>query len=93
MDKTLRTKLGERADDLGFDSPQALLRYVSKAIIDGRQVVFGLDNEGWDDWGPIPAHVIKRWAKESAEFQTDQKTGNIKSYTDVDEMMIDLRGE
>jgi hypothetical protein len=88
MDKTLRVKLGKRADDLGFDSPQALLRYVSKAIVDGRKVSFG--EESGDDWGPVPDRVMKRWAKELAEHEADRKAGKVKSYTDVDELMIDL---
>ena len=90
MDKTLRVKLDKRADDLGFDSPQALLRYVSKALVDGRQVTFGRDVDGWDDWGPVPEHVLKRWAAESAEHEAARKAGKIKSYTDVDELMLDL---
>ena len=68
MDKNLRTKLGKKADDLGFDSPQALLRYVSKALVDGRQISFG--EEGWDDWGPVPEKVLKRWAKKEKTFDS-----------------------
>jgi hypothetical protein len=87
MDKNLRLKLGKRADDLGFDSPQALLRYVSKALVDGRRISFGEES---DDWGPVPDHVMDRWAKQAAEHEADRKAGKIKSYTDVDELMVDL---
>lgn len=92
MDKSLRAKLDKKADDLGFDSAQALLRYVSKAIVDGRKVSFG-EQDGWDDWGPVPEHVLKRWEKDMAEHEADRKAGKVKSYTDIDEMMLDLRGE
>ena len=87
MDKALRVKLGKSAADLGFDSPQALLRYVSKAIIDGRDVTFGIDygaprdKDGWDDWGPVPDHVLKRWA--------NQKNDG-KSFDSAEELMADL---
>ena len=42
MDKELRANLKKRAESLGFDSTQALLRYVSKALIDekSRQIIF-----------------------------------------------------
>lgn len=90
MDKTLRTKLGKKAADLGFDSPQALLRYVSKAIVDGRNVTFGRDAEGWDDWGPVPEHVLERWEKTRIQHEADRKAGKIKSYSNVDELMLDL---
>ncbi len=88
MDKALRTKLGKSATDLGFDSPQALLRYVSKALVDGREVTFGIDygaprdKEGWDDWGPVPEHVLKRWA--------EQKNDG-KSFDNVEDFLADLQ--
>lgn len=88
MDKTLRLKLGKKADDLGFDSPQALLRYVSKALVDGRQVDFGIDygaprdKDGWDDWGPVPEHVLERWAKQKSDG---------KSFDRVEDIMADLQ--
>jgi hypothetical protein len=97
MDKGLRLKLGKKADDLGFDSPQALLRYVSKAIVDGRQVTFGSaaevdyavsrDKEGWDDWGPVPKHVLKRWAAESVEHEADRRAGKVKSFDTAEEAL------
>lgn len=41
MDAQLRKQLDTRAVSLGFDSAQALLRYVSKAVVDNREVTFG----------------------------------------------------
>lgn len=98
MDRSLRTKLGKRADDLGFDSPQALLRYVSKALVDGRQVSFGQpvdylalrgQKDGWDDWGPVPDHVLERWAKE----QADERSGKVKlkSFDNAADLIADLK--
>jgi hypothetical protein len=87
MDKSLRTKLGKKADDLGFDSPQALLRYVSKALVDGREVTFGIDygaprdKDGWDDWGPVPDHVRKQWDKQVADY----KAGKAKTFDSIEE--------
>ena len=87
MDDKLRKQLKKRAADLGFDSSQALLRYVTKAIVDGREVTFGQET---DDWGPPPAHVVARWQKDLQELEADRKAGKVKSYTDVDEMLNDL---
>ncbi|PIZ62885.1 hypothetical protein COY17_01685 [Candidatus Saccharibacteria bacterium CG_4_10_14_0_2_um_filter_52_9] len=97
MDKSLRVKLGKRADELGFDSPQALLRYVSKTLVDGRKVTFGeVDylalrdkKDGWDDWGPVPNEVLERWAKQAA----DERSGKAKlqSFDNIDDLLADLK--
>lgn len=95
MNKTLRTQLGKRASDLGFDSSQALLRYVSKAIVDGRQVDFGIDygaprdKDGWDDWGPVPEKVLKRWDKQVADY----KAGKGKTFDNIDDFLADLKSD
>jgi hypothetical protein len=99
MDKSLRAKLGKRAGDLGFDSPQALLRYVSKALVDGRKVTFGIDygaprdKDGWDDWGPVPDHVLERWAKQSAKHEADRKAGKVKSFDNAEEALKYLHSD
>jgi hypothetical protein len=97
MDKNLRTKLDKKAGDLGFDSSQALLRYVSKALVDGRQVTFGADDygaprdkDGWDDWGPVPDHVLKRWDKQIAQHEALRKAGKVKSFDNAEDLMADL---
>lgn len=91
MDKSLRVKLGKRADDLGFDSPQALLRYVSKALVDGRRISFG--EESWDDWGPVPDHVMDRWARELAEHEAAYKAGKVKSFDNAREALKYLHSQ
>ncbi|MBI4023301.1 hypothetical protein HY375_04010 [Candidatus Berkelbacteria bacterium] len=86
MNKELRTRLKERASNLGFDSAQALLRYVSKAIIDERSITFGAG----DDWGepsPRAARRLNRWAKEAIALS---RAGKLKSYTSAKEFMKDL---
>lgn len=86
MDKDLRNSLQSRAKNLGFDSSQALLRYVAKAIIDGRTVTFGQE----DSWGEPPESALKRWQQEADELQKQRTAGKVKSYTDVDDLMKDL---
>lgn len=88
MDKNLRVKLGKRADDLGFDSPQALLRYVSKALVDGRHVTFG---RPIDEWGLVPEHVAQRWQAEDADVDRQLETGEAKSFDNVEDFLADLR--
>ena len=85
MDKTMRDRLEKRAHDLGFDSAQAYIRVWAKADIEGRHLNFG------DDWGepsPEAAGRLNRWAEEA---KRDSKAGKLKSYTNVEEFMKDLR--
>lgn len=86
MTRSLRDKVTKRADELGFDSTQALLRYVSKAIVDGRQVSFG-EEDSWGEPSPEAAARLERWAKEA---RRDNKAGKLKGYHSVDEFMKDL---
>lgn len=87
MDKDLRAGLQARAKSLGFDSSQALLRYVAKAIIDDRMVTFGQDN-----WGEPPEHVLKHWEEEVADLPRQLKTGEAKKFDNIDDLMADLNG-
>lgn len=65
MDATLKTALIQRADELGFDSAQALLRYVAKALADRRTVTFGEDD--WGEPSPAAAARLNKWADEARE--------------------------
>lgn len=88
MDDSYRQKLAQKADDLGFDSIQAMFRYISKALIDGRRVEFG--EEPFEPWGPPPAHKIRQWEADLAEMEADRKAGRSKSYTNIDDLMAAL---
>ncbi len=84
MDKTLKTALTERADELGFDSVQALLRYVAKALADRRTVTFGEDD--WGQASPEAAARLNKWADEARRGE------NVSGpYETVEEMMTHLR--
>jgi hypothetical protein len=63
-----------------------LLRYVSKAIVDGRHITFG---RPVDDWGPVPEHVLERWEKQSAEHQA----GKAKSFDNPEEALKYLHSQ
>lgn len=82
MDNNLRQGLKQKADDFGFDSIQALLRYVSKAVIDGRQVTFGQD-----DWGEPTPEAAARLNKAADEAMRDHKAGKLKSPDNADEAL------
>jgi hypothetical protein len=86
IDKDVLAAMKKHAHGLGFDSAQAYIRFLGKAIADGRQL--GL---GYDDWGEPSdeaAARLNRWAKEA---ERDHKAGKLKPYTSVDEFMKDLR--
>jgi len=86
MTRSLRDKVTKRADELGFDSTQALLRYVSKAIVDGRQVSFG-EEDSWGEPSPEAAARLERWAKEA---RRDNKAGKLKGFYSADEALKHL---
>lgn len=86
IDKDIRDKLEVRATKLGFDSVQAYIRFWAKAEVDGREV-----NYGEDDWGQPTDEAAARLNKWAEEAERDSKAGKLKSYTDVDEFMKDLR--
>ena len=91
VDEDYRKKLAKKADDLGFDSIQAMFRYIGKALIDGRKVEFG--EEDFEPWGPPPEHVVKQWKADIAEMEEDRKAGRLKSFTNVDDFLKDLRSD
>ncbi len=83
MDKTLRIGLDKKANQLGFDSAQAMLRYISKTLLDGRAVTFGED-----PWGePSPA-AAKRLNKSAKEALTGKNISG--PYNNVEDFMKDL---
>lgn len=84
MDKDVRDALEKRAEQLGFDSAQAYIRFWAKAEADGRQVEFG------DDWGSPSANSIKMWESDIKELETSRKNGSLKSFETVSDLMEDL---
>lgn len=82
----MRSKLVKRAEALGFDSAQAMFRYIGQAVIDERDVTFGVK----DDWGePSPAAVrrLNRWSREARALAA---AGKLKGYTTAEDFMRDL---
>jgi antitoxin component of RelBE/YafQ-DinJ toxin-antitoxin module len=53
-----RKKFTAKAKQLGFDSAQAYLRVVIKAVVDGRRIDFNLD-----DWGEPSNEAAERLNK------------------------------
>lgn len=61
MDKDVLEGLKRRAEALGFDSAQALIRVWAKAEVDGRELSFG------DDWGQPSPEAAARLNKAAEE--------------------------
>lgn len=91
-DKSLRDAFEARAKRLGFSSAQEYIRVWMKAEVDGRELDFDADSD-WGDWGPPPQHVIDRWDKELREHEQDRKAGKVKSYTNADDFLRDLKND
>ena len=85
MEKSLRDALAERAKSLGFDSVQAFIRFMAKAEVDGRKVVFG-DEE----WPEPSVEAAKRINHEAEQALKDHQAGRLKSYENVDDLLQDL---
>lgn len=84
MNKALRDALTARATELGFDSAQALLRYMAKSVADRRQVTFGEDD--WGEPSPAAAARLNKWAEEAKQGK------NVSGpYNTVEDFMKALR--
>lgn len=83
MNKTLKDALTARADELGFDSAQALLRYMAKAVADRREVTFGED-----DWGQPSLEAAARLNKAADEARQGKNVS--RAFTSVEDFMKDL---
>lgn len=89
INSQLRDALASKAAQLGFDSSQALLRYMAKAVVDDRRVTFG-ENDS-DDWGEPSSEALARYERMSAEIEQERAAGTLKSFSTVEEFMADLR--
>ena len=84
VDENFRSQLALKASSLGFDSIQAMFRYVGRALVDGRRVDFG---EVEDSWGSPPQHVVERWKQNAVEHERDNARGVVKSFTSSDDAL------
>src|SRR5205809_100824 len=85
VDEDVRNRLKKRAGQLGFDSSQALLRYVAKSIVEGRRVTFG---EIQDDWGEPSDEAAARLNKAAEEAKRGINVS--EPFYTVEEMMDHL---
>jgi hypothetical protein len=84
MDQDVREGLERRARSLGFDSAQAYIRVWAKAEADGRT----LDFDG--NAVVLSPEANARYEKIIAEFEVEKKTGKVKKFTNVDDLVQDL---
>lgn len=75
MTKRARNALEKHAVNLGFDSAQAYIRFIAKAVADGRQFNLGEDN--WGQPSPAAAQRLNRAAEQAKK---DQAAGKLKSF-------------
>lgn len=83
VEPEIRKKFTAKAKQLGFDSGQAYLRVIIKAVVDGRRIDFNLDN-----WGEPSDEAADRLNLAAEEAKKGHNlSGPFKS---VDEFMKDL---
>lgn len=87
MDKSLRDALAARSKYLGFDSIQAFLRVLAKAVVDERTINFNADP--WPEPSPEVAARINKEAKQALE---DARAGKLQSFDSVKDFLRDLNG-
>lgn len=85
IDKDVRDALAKRAEDLGFDSIQAYIRYWAKAEVDGRRV----DHDA-DDWGEPSPEAVARIEASVAEVEAERKAGTLKTFSNVEDALDHL---
>lgn len=83
VDPTTRKQFTAKAKQLGFDSAQAYLRVVIKAVVDGRRIDFNLD-----DWGEPSDEAAERLNKAAENAKNGRNLSG--SFKTVDEFMKDL---
>lgn len=84
IDQEVRDGLERRARALGFDSAQAYIRVWAKAEADGRKLDF--DGKAV----VLSPEANARYEKIIAEFEAEKKTGKVKRFTNIDDLMEDL---
>ena len=77
-----------RAAELGFDSVQALLRYMAKAVVDKRRVTFGED-----DWGELSPKAAARLERIAQQAREDHDSGKLRSFSSAQDALDYLNDE
>lgn len=83
LEPSTRKRFTAQAKMLGFDSAQAYLRVLIKAIVDGRRIDFDID-----EWG-LPSDAAAARLNEAAE-EARQGVNVSGSFKAVDDFMKDL---
>ncbi|MBP7760636.1 hypothetical protein KA093_02480 [Candidatus Saccharibacteria bacterium] len=86
VDDAFRTQLVAKAHDLGFDSAQAMFRFIGKAVVDGRAVDFDEPR----DWGTVPPLVVARLEADIDEMATQRQQGHAASFETAHDLVADL---
>lgn len=84
MDKDVRDALEKHAKDLGFDSAQAYIRVVAKAVADDREIDFGTNDV------MISSMANARYKRLIAQHEADKKAGKVKSFDNPEEALAYL---
>jgi hypothetical protein len=86
MDKTMRDGLAKHAEQLGFDSLQAYMRFLAKADIDGRRIDLDADS-----WGQPSQKAMARWENQLKDLPRQLKAGEAKSFDGTEDPLAYLR--
>lgn len=88
LEPAIRKKFTAKAKQLGFDSAQAYLRVIIKAVVDGRRIDLDVD-----DWGVPSPQATSRLNKDTADAIIASKSGELSSFADAKSMTKHLERE
>jgi hypothetical protein len=85
IDSDVRDGLELRAKELGFDSAQAYIRFWAKSEVEGRRIDLGSPSVR------LSESADNRYEDAVSEMAKLRKAGKLKTYTNVEEFMEDLK--
>ncbi len=87
LDKTLRDRVEKHAKSMGFSSVQDFTRVMYSTVLNNN-LQFNLTNS---DERKLSPEAEARYMKQLEGFEKDLKAGKVKTYTDPEEFLADLR--
>ena len=84
LNKSLRDRVAKHAHSMGFSSVQDFTRVLYATVV-RQKLQLGIEQE------TLSPQAAKRYDRMVREHEADRKAGKVKSYTDVEEFLADLK--
>jgi len=87
LNKSLRDSVEKHAKSMGFSSVQDFTRVMYSTVVNNN-LQFSLSSSAEQQLSP---EAEARYTEQLEEFEVDKKAGKVKTYTDPEEFLADLR--